>query len=168
METFLGGTLMNIRTEYKHDESDRVPPPPEGFREITVENVRVVSLEEAKSASPFPVVTPQYMPGGFKLTEVKFQKLIKNAAQVQLKYTASGSRYFEITEKNTPAGYVQGYGYDIEDAVVQDIKIGNTSGKMIVFKDKSLKIRWIKLGIVYQLEGNISKEEALKIVESLH
>ncbi|SHI97184.1 hypothetical protein SAMN02745219_01471 [Desulfofundulus thermosubterraneus DSM 16057] len=39
---------------------------------------------------------------------------------------------------------------------------------MIVFKDKSLKIRWINLGIVYQLEGNVSKEEALKIVESLH
>ncbi|WP_369332851.1 DUF4367 domain-containing protein [Desulfofundulus thermosubterraneus] len=72
------------------------------------------------------------------------------------------------SQKKRPRRLCPGVRIRYRRCCFQDIKIGNTSGKMIVFKDKSLKIRWINLGIVYQLEGNVSKEEALKIVESLH
>jgi len=56
IESLIGNTQMNIMTEYKHHEPGEVPPP-EGFQELTIEEERVVTLEEAKSASPelFPI-----------------------------------------------------------------------------------------------------------------
>ena len=164
----LSGTQMNIKTEYKNIEPDQVPPPPKDFREVNIEQERTVSLEEAKSASPFSIATPQYIPANYKLEQVKFQETGKATAVVTLKYNSSNTNYLLISEMNASDGYVQGYGYDIEDAIVQNIKIGDNNGRIIIFKNENISITWIKQGIVYELEGKIEKEEALKIVKSMH
>lgn len=135
VETLLGGTLMNVRTEYKHDQPGNIPPPPEEFREVPVEQERIVSLEEAKAVSPFPIAIPQYFPAGYKLAEVKFQKMVKDTATVTLTYRGPGSKYFLVTQMNAPDGYVEGYGYDIEDAVVENTVIVGSHGKVSGFKD---------------------------------
>ncbi|NLI14359.1 MAG: DUF4367 domain-containing protein [Peptococcaceae bacterium] len=168
VETLLSGTQVNVATEYKNDELNGVSPPPEDFKEDLIQQEKIMSLEEAKSASPFPFVVPQYVAQGFKLEQVKFQGMVKDTAKVTLRYNGNDSDYFQITEMNTPDSYVQGYGYDMEDAVVQNIKIGDSDGKIIAFKNKSIRITWMKRGVVYGLEGKIPQEEAVKIIESMN
>ena len=167
VENLLVGTQMNIKTGYKYSEPGRIPSPPEDFKEVPIEQERIVSLEEARSTSPFPITIPQYVPNGYKLDQIKFQKMVKDTAMVSTKYSHPNSNYFLISEMNAPDGYVQGYGYDIEDAIVQDIMIENSKGKIITFKNGSIKITWIRQGIVYEVEGTVLKEDALKIVESM-
>ncbi|OPY57653.1 MAG: hypothetical protein A4E55_01499 [Pelotomaculum sp. PtaU1.Bin035] len=166
--TLLGGTQVNVTTEYKNDEPNGAAPPPEDFKEVPIQQERIVSLEEAKSASPFQVAVPQYVSAGFKLEQVRFQGMVKNTAKVILRYNSNDTNYFQITEMNVPDSFVQGYGYDMEDASVEDIRIGDQNGKIIAFKDNSIRITWMKQGIVYELKGKIPQEEALKVIESMN
>jgi hypothetical protein len=140
---------------------------PEEIFLITIEQEKIVSLEEARSTSPFHITIPQYVPNGYKLDQIKFQKMVKDTTMVSTKYSHPNSNYFLISEMNAPDGYVQGYVYDIEDAIVQDIMIENSKGKIITFKNGSIKITWIRQGIIYEMEGKVLKEDALRIVESL-
>jgi hypothetical protein len=166
--TLLSGTQVNVAIEYKLDEPNGVSPPPEDFKEVPIQQEKIVSLEEARLSCPFPVVIPQYVSPGLELAQVNYQEMIKDTAKVTLRYNGSDSDYFQITEMNAPDSYVQGYGYDIEDAVIQDIKLGDSDGKIIVFKDNSIRITWMKHGVVYGLEGKIPQEEAVRIIESMN
>lgn len=166
VETLLGGTQMNVKIGYKHDEPGKTPPP-ESFRDVPVSHERIVSLEEAGAASPFPVAIPQDIPAGYKLEQVKFQEMVKGTARVTMHYNGPAPYYFQISEINAPDGYAGGYGYDVEDADARDIKIGEGIGKMITFKNEKLRIMWLKQDMVYELEGRIPQEEALKTVRSM-
>lgn len=168
VETLLNSTQMNIRTEYKHNEPGLLPPPPEDLKELPIDQEKVVSLEEAQSTSPFPVTLPRYLPKGYALERITHQGMVKDTVIITLEYTDPAANSFSISEKNIPDGYVEGYGYDIEDAVVEDIQIESSTGKMIIFKNGDIKVRWIKQGVQYELDGPVSKEEALKIVQSMH
>ncbi|MCL6478117.1 MAG: DUF4367 domain-containing protein [Peptococcaceae bacterium] len=168
VESLLSGTQMNIKTTYRHNEPDQPPPPPEtGFREVYIGEEQVVSLEEAKTVSPFPVAVPRYVPAGYGLDQVKYHKLVEPIARVTLSYTGPNLNYFEIEETNVPEGYTQGYGYDTEDAVVEDVKVGNNIAKLIVFKNDEIRLTWINQDVLYTMEGRIAKEEALKVARSL-
>lgn len=167
VETLLGGTQMNIGTGYTRDEPGAPPSPPEELRELPASLERNISLEEARTISPFSLSIPQYIPAGYNLDRVNFQELVKPAAKVTLKYKGPDSNNFTITEMNVPDAFGRGYGYDIEDAVVEDLKIEDNTVKVIKFKDETFRISWMKQSIVYGLEGKIPREEALKIVESM-
>lgn len=166
VETLLGGTQINIGTGYTRDEPG-APPPPEDLRELPASLERNISLEEARTISPFSLTIPQYIPAGYNLDQVKFQEMVKPAATVTLKYKGPDSHYFTLTEMNVPDAFARGYGYDIEDAVVEDLKIGDNTVKVIKFKNETIRISWMKQSIVYGLEGSIPREEAMKIVESM-
>ncbi|OPX85592.1 MAG: hypothetical protein A4E53_03401 [Pelotomaculum sp. PtaB.Bin104] len=168
VETLLSGTQVNVATEYKNDDPNGGVPPLEDFKEVSIQQEKIVSLEEARSTSPFPIVVPQYVSPGFKLDQVKYQEMVRGTAKVTLSYKGIDSGYFQLTEMNTPNSYVQGYGYDMEDASVEDLRIGGNDGKMITFKNKSIRITWMRQGVVYGLEGKITKKEAVKIIESMN
>lgn len=168
VETLLGGTKMNVRTGFRHNEPGQLPPPPEkGFSELPIEEGRIVSLEEAKKVSPFPVLVPQYIPDGYSLNRVEFQLMIKPVVKISLLYNGPNADNIVLEEMNVPDGYVQGYGYDIEDAITEDIKVGKNSGQLILFKDDRIQMTWINNSVLFTLDGRISKEEAIKIAESM-
>lgn len=167
VETLFSGTQMNVRTEYKHNEPGQPPPPGEGVREVEIGKETAVSIDEAKSACPYPLVIPKYLPPGFVLDTVKFQEMVKPVVKVAMRFTGPDSSYFLFTQVNSPSEYAQGYGYDLEDAAVQDFIAGENNGKLVTFKNNKIKFIWIKQGIIYSLEGNIPKEDALKIIESM-
>lgn len=166
VQTILTGTQANMRTSYKHNEPGQAPPP-DTFKEIPIGQERIVSLEEARSVCPFPLAIPGYVPAGYKLVQVRVQEMVKPIVNLKLQYSGHNLNPFVLSETNAPGSFTRGYGYDIEDATVQDVKIGGSTGKMIIFKNKDIKISWIRQGIVYELNGKIPKEEALKIVNSL-
>lgn len=158
VETLIGGTQINVKTEYRHSEPGQLPPPPkEDFAEVSIEQERIISLEEVKTVSPFPVTVPLYIPGGYTLDQVRFQPMIKPVARVSLKYYGPGSNYIVLEEINVPEGYVQGYGYNIEDAVVQDVRVGKNSGKIILFKNDRIRMTWVNQSVLFTLEGKMSK-----------
>lgn len=168
VETLLGGTQMNVRTSYRHNEPDQLPPPSEeGFSELPIEEVKIVSLEEAKKISPFPVLVPQHIPAGYVLDRVEFQPMIKPVVKISLLYKVPNTDNIVLEEMNVPDGYVQGYGYDIEDAIIEDIKVGKNSGQLILFKNDRIQMTWINNSVLFTLDGKISKEEAIKIAESM-
>jgi len=168
VETLLGGTQMNISTGYRHNEPGQLSPPPnEGFTEIPIEEERIVSLEEAITVSPFSVTIPEYIPAGYTLEQVKFQPMSKPVARISLKYNGPDANYIVLEQMNVPEGYVQGYGYDIEDAVTEDIKVGKNSGKLILFKNDKIRMTWINNSVLFTLEGKILEEDAIKIAESM-
>lgn len=168
VENLISPTQMNIRTGYRHNDPLEIPPPPkDGLTEVHIEQERIVSLEEAKTLSPFPVAIPYYIPDGYTIDQVKFQPMIKPVARVSLKYNGPDSKYFVLEEMNVPEGYVQGYGYDIEDAAVKDVKVGNSAGKLILFKNDRIRITWLNQSVLFTLEGKISEDEALKIAGSI-
>jgi len=168
VETLLGGTQMNVRAGYRHNEPGQLPPPQEeGFSELPIEEGRIVSLEEVKKASPFPVLVPQYVPSGYTFDRVEIQPMIKPVVKISLLYYSPNGDRIVLKEMNVPDGYVQGYGYDIEDAVTKDIKIGVNNGQLILFKDDWIQLTWINNSVLFTLDGGISKEEAIKIAESI-
>lgn len=166
VETLLSGTQMNVRTEYKHNEPGQTPPG-EGIREVDIGQKIAVSIDEARLASPYPLVIPEYLPPGFILDTVKFQEMVKPIAKVTMRFTGSDASYFLFTQVNTPGEYAQGYGYDLEDTTVEDFIAGENNGKLVTFKNNSIKLFWIKQGVIYTLEGAIPKEDAMKIIESM-
>ena len=84
-----------------------------------------------------------------------------------MRFTGSDASYFLFTQVNTPGEYAQGYGYDLEDTTVEDFIAGENNGKLVTFKNNSIKLFWIKQGVIYTLEGAIPKEDAMKIIESM-
>ena len=167
VETLLGGTQMNISTGYRHNEPAQLSPANEGFTEIPIEEERIVSLEEAITVSPFPVTIPEYIPASYTLEQVKFQPMSKPVARISLNYNGPDANYIVLEEMNVPEGYVQGYGYDIEDAVTEEIEVGKNSGQFILFKHDMLRMTWINNSVLFTLEGKVLKEEAIKIAESM-
>ncbi|SFR18877.1 DUF4367 domain-containing protein, partial [Desulfoscipio geothermicus] len=117
--------------------------------------------------SPFPVLVPQYISAGYTLDRVEFQPMIKPVAKISLIYNGPNVDHIVIMETNVPDGYVQGYGYDIEDTVTEDIKVGKNSGQLILFKNDRIQMTWINNSVLFTLNGKISKEEAIKIAESM-
>ncbi|MDD4238357.1 MAG: DUF4367 domain-containing protein [Desulfotomaculaceae bacterium] len=165
--TLLSGTQMNVRTEYKHNETSRQPSPGEGIREVDIGQETAVSIDEARSACPYPLAIPKYLPPDFTLDTVKFQEMVSPVAKVTMRFAGSDSSYFLFTQVNSPGEYAQGYGYDLEDTTVEDFTAGENNGKLVTFKNNKIKFLWIKQGVVYSLEGTLPKEDALKIIESM-
>jgi len=165
--TLISGTQINVRTEYKHNEPGQPTPPGEGVREVEIGQETVVSIDEARSACPYPLVIPEYLPPGFVLDTVKFQEMVKPVVKVTMRFTGPDSSCFLFTQVNSPGEYAQGYGYDLEDATVQDFIAGENNGKLVTFKNNKIKFMWIKQGVIYSLEGNLPKEDTLKIIQSM-
>lgn len=167
--SLLSGTQMHMRTGYRQNEPGQAPlgAPNEAFKEVAIGSEAIVSLDEARARCPFPITIPKYLPSGNKLGQVKLQELIKPVVKVAIDFTGPDSRHFSIVYLYSPVQYGQGFGYDIEDTLIEDFKVKDIDGKIAIFKNNTIKAMWISQGVVYTLEGNISKEDALKIIKSM-
>mgnify|MGYP001020448093 FL=1 len=165
IETLLTATQMNISTSYESDDGDKVPPA--GIQEIEIGKEQIMSQDEVLATAPFPVLFPAYIPESFILDRIEYQELTKNVAKVTLIYSGGNSDNLTIIQMNAPGGFTEGFAYDREDAVTEDILIGREKAKVIVFKNNSAKIMFVSEEVSIEVGGRISKEEALKISASL-
>lgn len=163
----LGGTKVNQSTSYSVIDPKGSA---EMLREIAIGPEISISMDEARAITPFNILTPQYIPKYFTLNQVLSQELIKpyEVLKISLLYSGPETNYFQIIQTNASGEYGEGQGYDYEDALVEEFIAGENTGKKILYKDGRIKLKWMKNNIILSLEGNISHDDALKIVESIN
>lgn len=161
----IGSNKVNIGTSYNNRENSSLN---DDIIEIPVGQELVISLNEAKSLTPFEIVTPKYLPPGYKLDELVLQELIQPylVVKVTLKYVGD-TGYFTIFQENTPGEYGAGQGYDTDDTIKESFEMEQKKGDLFTHKSGKVKANWLNQGMLFRIEGNISKNETLKIIESM-
>jgi outer membrane lipoprotein-sorting protein len=130
------------------DIPDGVP-----IKEVTVENNRPLSLEEAQLAFSFPLRTPSYLPEGMAFS-VAYQ-LDKNLALVYAgKHSFTlmqGPEILVVPQENATTVVLRGQ----QAMVVQNQAQGG------------LVLVWQEDGLQFSIAGSIDQDEAVRIAESM-
>ncbi|MEW6424647.1 MAG: DUF4367 domain-containing protein [Bacillota bacterium] len=164
----LRGTEMNLRGGVTSDDATKPPPPPEEGKEIAAEPPAVVTLEKAREQAPFPLKIPGYLPEGYRLEKVLYQKQSAYTAQVEMEYKGPGGKYFTLTQFNFTGELGTGYVYDREDTTIKDVPIGPCRAKLAEHKSGFVHLMWIDGQTGLNLDGRLSAREAIKIAASLY
>ena len=131
---------------------------PEGAQiiEAHAEEAEPLTLEEAKAQAGFPLLVPDYAPGGTTLIEV-----FKMGDMIILRYDHSPEVAFAIMQGRQLANLPQ-IG-ESETATVRGQEAAviteETSGNTILY--------WTENGVTVGVAGHISLDEAIKVAESL-
>jgi hypothetical protein len=130
------------------DIPDGVP-----IKEVTVEDNRPLSLEEAQLAVSFPLRTPSYLPEDTRFS-VAYQ-LDKNLALVYVgKHTFTlmqGPEILGVPQENANPVMLRGQ----QGMVVQDRQHGG------------LVLVWQEDGLQFSIAGSMDQDEAVRIAESM-
>ena len=129
-----------------------------------------VSLETLDENVGFHIPMPRYIPGGYEMeTGVKIAKGYDKAISVFVLYTEKGGRrtimynIVPIDEKK-----VFSIVMDIPEEEIEAIIINDNNYSLYNDKEKErCSIYWENDEYMYSIDGNISEEEAIKIVESI-
>lgn len=126
------------------------------------------SLADAAAKCPFKLLVPEYLPPGFKLTQVKYYPEEKRFAQVELNYS-SGEKWLIFAQWNAENQAV-GYSYDTDDTVVSDVTVRGNPGKLY-YRQKNggySQLIWAEGERNYRVGGAISPSEIQRVASSLH
>ncbi|MGB9904903.1 MAG: DUF4367 domain-containing protein [Desulfotomaculales bacterium] len=164
----LGGTEVNLRGGVVSDDATKPSPPPEEGKEIPAEPPAVVTLEQAREQAPFPLKIPGYLPEGYRLEKVLYQKQSAYTVQVEMEYKGPKEEYFTLTQFNFTGELGTGYVYDREDTIIKDVPIGPFRAKLAEHKSGFVHLMWIDGQTGLNLDGRISAREAIKIAASLY
>jgi outer membrane lipoprotein-sorting protein len=131
---------------------------PEGAQiiEAHAEEAEPLTLDEAKAQAGFPLLVPDYAPGGATLIEV-----FKMGDMIILRYDHSPEVAFAIMQGRQLAG-LPSLG-DSETATVRGqeatVITEETSGNTVLY--------WMENGVTVGVAGHISLDEAIRVAESL-
>lgn len=119
------------------------------------------SLEEAKEYLDGAVLTPSYIPEGFKLDTI--QAVSSNAGIVQniyLAYTSKDMTFVISIEKDREWKDFSSY---------RDVDINGITGHIKSYDSdqKLTELRWFVENVLYSVEGSLSEEQAVRIAQSL-
>lgn len=161
-------TVMNLRGGVINDDVTKAPAPPDEVKEIPLEAPAEVTLEEVKEQVPFPLKVPTYLPEGFKLLKVTYQKQSPQTAEVVMRYKGPEEKYFTLTQFNFIGELGTGYAYDREDTAIRDVMIGPYRAKMAEHKSGFVRLMWIDGHLKLELQGKLTAEEAIRIATSIY
>jgi len=164
----LHGTEMNLRGGVASDEVTKPSPPPGEGKEIPMEPPAVVTLEKAREQAPFPLKIPGYLPEGYRLEKVIYQKQSTYTVQVEMEYKEPGGKYFTLTQFNFIGEMGTGYVYDREDTTIKDVPIGPCRAKLAEHKSGFVHLMWVDGQTGLNLDGRLSAQEAIKIAASMY
>jgi hypothetical protein len=177
--TAIGKKVMRIVTSFTQDtvtinttlqeKSDTksgqpAPPPPEDNYSQPI-RPQIVSLEEARKLSPFPFRTPQYLPDGFQLKQVKIVKS-EVTAIITLEYGRQNSELF-ICQENILGEMTASDNVRAGEAELREIDILGNKGTMIIFNNGLINVSFLADGIKYQINGYFKQDVLLKVAQSL-
>ena len=131
-------------------------------------NIDDPRIGEAQKKMHFMVLIPQYVPDGFKLNNVDVLNKDNQKEVITFLYVKSKSESFEIMQENRPGNAddtlnIQKY----DDTIIEHIKINGIQCTLVSYDKTQNKLLWSSDGIGYKIDGNISKEEIIKIAESM-
>ncbi len=165
LKTELSMKGMKVVTEYKNlsintGVSDDLFEfkPPEGVKVVTKENKFrfFKSVEEAQKFVRFRILTPKYT----AVCKLRMISVINNV--VDLSYI-NGSKYLSIEEMQNKSLSEMTKNIRVK---VEEIKVGNSTAEY--FEIYGMKVIIFKKGeIAIRISGNLSKDELIKVAESL-
>ncbi|OAT79501.1 DUF4367 domain-containing protein [Desulfotomaculum copahuensis] len=164
----LYGSQMNLRGGVTSEDATKPPPPPGEIKEIKMEPPSVVTLKQAREQSPFPLKVPGYLPPGYRLEKVTYQKQSPYTAQIFMEYNGPGNKYFNITQFNFNGELGTGFGYDKEDTTIKNVTIGPCQAKLALHKNELIHLMWIDGYISLDLDGRLSARDAEQIADSMY
>ncbi len=163
--TSWGKDTFIIGTEMKIAETSEIPSLVEGSSTIrNTEAGNYQTIEEAAQALNITVLTPDWIPDRFKLTKVETLEtpmykgiitLYQNDGKVLI-YNASA--YFDKAPSSA---------YEMDEGSGEVLKINNID-HYIMTNSGQISAVWIRDKYVYSMNGDVSREEIIKILNSMY
>lgn len=128
-----------------------------------------VSLQEAKDIASFPIRVPKELPKEIVLDNVTIIKKSNTGKsdRIYLKYKGN-EQSFTINEMVVEEDTGKGLLIDNEDTNVEEIMIYDRNANLLTYKNGITELFWIENNYYYSIEGNLSKEEIIKIAKSMY
>ncbi|QTD40405.1 DUF4367 domain-containing protein [Sporosarcina sp. Te-1] len=125
-----------------------------------------LSMEKAQSVTDFPIILPA-VPNDFQLAHVDvIRKQNEMSKEIYLNYT-NGHRDFTIAEFSSTESFSFGIMADQDDALLEELIIGGQKGSLITYKNNTRQLIWMTESHYFSIEGNLTKEEIIKIAKSM-
>ena len=119
-------------------------------------DIKSLSLEEAKKAVDFKLLTPEYLPEGIKLQNVQVMKVDQDL--VMLQYQLPEGKMLMITEGKPDD--------KMKVPKAEAIKIGSFEGEIAVINN-NITLSWIQDGTQIGLMTSYDRDTVLKIASSM-
>ncbi len=157
------GPVKNVLFSYSREPDEAGP----AVKEIATITPVTTTLEEARKKATFKILIPAYLPPGFSLKEVTWEKIRNPSYRVTLNYQGPQGGFLSISQQNLLGEMGAGYMYDSEDTLVEEVIIQGSPATLTISKNKLARIFWLNQNVSFELFGQISKNEILKVVKSL-
>ncbi len=126
-----------------------------------------LSLKDAQEETLFTIKEPKIVPEGYTLEDVTiFKSGNEKSEDIILNYEASNGS-FKINQKLLGETFSAGLTISNDDTQIDTIDIYGSSANLIEYKDESLELVWVTEEYYYSISGVLSKEELIKIAQSL-
>ena len=158
----VGKTTKNVTLTIRNDASEMKAP--------TVNNLGgtldgETTLEEAQKSVDFKIVEPKYLPSGTTRQKLVLSKLGVNITKIRMEYLSQGHLII-FTQQKVEGKVSQGYMYDTDDTVAKDLVINGNPATLLISKDTITLLTWYNRGLLFELRGQLSEEEFVRIAES--
>jgi len=155
----------------KSDGGSKEGEPGEGEGFEVIEGSEIVSkqmsLEEAKNAAHFPILTPKNLSNEFKLEEVTVMDGYEQKVEaIYLNYVGP-DKGFILTEMPLEHQFGFGSAMDKDDVTIEEIHIKGQKGSLVIYKNGDAQLIWMTQSHYFSIEGNLSKDEIIAIAKSI-
>lgn len=124
------------------------------------------TLVEAQKAVEFKIVEPKYLPPGTTRQKLVLSKLGANIIKIRMEYLSQGHLMI-FTQQKVKGNVSQGYMYDTDDTEAKNLEINSHPATLLTRKDAITLLTWYDRGLLFELKGQLSEEDLVKIAESI-
>lgn len=177
----LGDGEMNLMAgRHPQDQAPPSPPPPglgpEGGTALDPEVKEIpmppeqkgLSLEEVRSAAPFMVRAPRYLPAGYTRKDITYQPHPGGTSgRVEMFYEGPDGGHLRFEQFNITGGFGMGRGFDADDTEIREVRINGNSATLLIHKKQWCTLTWFDNEMFYELSGKIPPEEIQKVAASI-
>lgn len=152
-------------------ETEDIPPVPpqdeiESKELIPIE--KSTSFEEAKETVNFSLLSPSFVPDGYRLTDVTVITFNDHPQEEVVLSYANGEGTFTIRQKPIIGEQFSGnITVNNEDTVVSTMNINGQEATYFGFSDGDAQLVWMRMRTYINIEGPLSQDEMIKISSSL-
>ncbi|WP_206809769.1 DUF4367 domain-containing protein [Paradesulfitobacterium ferrireducens] len=159
----VGKTTKNVTLTISNDASNMKAPTVNNLGGTTEGET---TLEEAQKAVNFKIAVPKYLPPGTTRQKIVLTKIGANITKVWMEYLSQGHLII-FTQQKVEGTVSQGYMYDTDDTVTKEIAINGHPATILISKNAITSLTWYDRGLLFELRGQLSEEECIKIAESI-
>lgn len=134
--------------------------------EITEIRTVEASLEEIQKICPYEVGTPAYLPENIQERQLFYQEF-DDLFSVLIEYFDGGKKVLILNQRNFFGDNELAKGYDTDDSEIKTTLINGNEAHLFEYKNNVNEIIWNHDRVIYELKGEMSLEELIRIAESI-